>query len=62
MSCFKFGNEEIESFKDFYKQKEVTGIFRVLVSDRVSSNDGNDWRYIVGYQVDGERSVYQDTK
>ena len=62
MSCFKLGNEEIESFKDFYKQKEVTGIFRVLVSNRVSSNDGNDWRYIVGYQVDGEKSVYQDTK
>ena len=61
MSCFKFGQTEIAS-KDFYKQKQLTDIFtidvnKVVVSDKVSCNDGKNWRYIVGYQVHGETII-----
>ena len=61
MSCFKFGQIEIAS-KDFYKQKQLTDIFRidvnkVVVSDKVSCNDGKNWRYVVGYQVHGETII-----
>lgn len=58
MSCFKFGKIEIAS-KNFCKQKRVPGISttdlnKVLVSDKVSWNNGKDWRYTVGCQVDGK--------
>ena len=46
--------------KDFYGQREITDIFtidanKVVVSDKVPCNIGKDWRYIVGYQVDGKQ-------
>ena len=46
--------------KDFYGQREITDIFtidanKVMVSDKVPCNIGKDWRYIVGYQVDGKQ-------
>ena len=54
---FKFGQKEITA-KDFYKQRQITDIFmidvnKVIVSDKVSCNNGKDCRYIAGYQVDG---------
>ena len=54
---FKFGQKEI-TVKDFYSQRQITDIFmidinKVVVSDKVSCNNGKDCRYIVGYQVDG---------
>ena len=53
---FKFGQKEV-AFKDFYRQRQITYIFtidvnKVVVSDKVSCNNGKDGRYIVGYQVD----------
>ena len=52
---FKFGQKEVTP-KAFYGQREITDIFtisvnKVVVSDKVSCNNGNDWCYIVGYQV-----------
>ena len=54
----KFGQKEVTT-KDFYGQRQITDIFtihinKVVVSDKVSCNNGKDCRYIVGYQVDGE--------
>ena len=53
----KFGQKEVTT-KDFYGQRQITDIFtidvnKVVVSDKVSCNNGKDCRYIVGYQVDG---------
>ena len=53
----KFGQEKVAT-KDFYGQRQIIDIFtinvnKVVVSDNVSCNDGKDYRYIVGYQVDG---------
>ena len=61
MSCFKFDQIEIAS-KDFYNQKQVTDIFKinvskVLVLDKVLCNDGNNWLYILGFQVDEETII-----
>ena len=52
----KFGQKEVTT-KNFYGQREITDIFtidinKVVVSDKVSCNNGKDCRYIVGYQVD----------
>ena len=52
----KFGQKEVTT-KDFYGQRQITDIFsidvnRVVVSDRVSCNNGKYCRYIVGYQLD----------
>ena len=52
---FKFGQKEVTP-KAFYGQREITDIFtisvnKVVVSDKVSCNNGKDWLYIVGYQV-----------
>ena len=52
----KFGQKEVTT-EDFYGQRQVTDIFmidvnKVVVSGRVSCNNGKDYRYIVGYQVD----------
>ena len=54
MSIFKFGQMNIAS-RDFYKYKQVTDIAtmdisKVLVSDKVSCNNGKDWKYDIGYQ------------
>ena len=54
---FKFGQKEVTA-KEFYKQRQITDIFtidvnKVVISDKVSCNNGNDSRYSVGYQVDG---------
>ena len=53
----KFGQKEVTT-KDFYGQRHITDIFtidlnKVVVSDKVSCNNGKVYRYIVGYQVDG---------
>ena len=45
--------------KDFYGQRQITDLFmidasQVVVSDKVSCNNGKDCCYIVGYQVDRE--------
>ena len=53
----KFGQKEVKAI-DFYGQRQITYLFtiyvnNVVVSDKVSCNNGKDCRYIVGYQVDG---------
>ena len=53
----KFGQKEV-TIKDFYGQRQITDIFtidlnKVVVSDKVSCNNGKVYHYIVGYQVDG---------
>ena len=52
---FKFGQTEITT-KVFYGQRQITDIFtidvnKLVVSDKVSCNNGKDFRYIVAYQV-----------
>ena len=59
MSIFIFGQREIAS-KDFHKQRQIIDIFlinanKVMLSEKTSCNNGKDWWYIVGYQVDGEK-------
>ena len=61
MSSFKFGQIEVAS-KDFHKQRQITDILtidvnKVVLSEKVPCNNGKDWRYIVGYQVDGETII-----
>ena len=53
----KFGQKKVAA-KDFYGKRQITDIFvininKAVVSDKVSSNNGKDCRYIVGYQVNG---------
>ena len=53
----KFGQKEVTT-KDFYGQRKITDIFtidvnKLVVSDKVPCNNGKDYRYIVGSQVDG---------
>ena len=53
----KFVQEEVTT-KDFYWQRQITDIFtidvnRVVISDKVPCNNGNDYGYIIGYQVNG---------
>ena len=53
----KFGQNEVTT-KDLYGQRQMTNIFMIdvnnlVVSDKVSCNNGKDCCYIVGYQVDG---------
>ena len=52
----KYGQKEVMT-KDFYGQRQITDTFtidvnKLVVSDKVSCNNGKDCRYIVGYQVD----------
>ena len=52
----KFGEKEVTT-KDFYGQRQITDIStidvnRVVVSDKVSCNNGKDCPYIAGYQLD----------
>ena len=54
---FKFGEKEV--CKDFYKQRQISDIFtidvnKVVVSDKVSCNNGKDRQYTVSYYVGGE--------
>ena len=51
----KFGQKEVTN-KDFYGQRQITDLFaidvnKLVVSDKVSCNNGKDYRYIVGYQI-----------
>ena len=53
----KFGQKEVKAI-DFYGQRQITYLFtiyvnNVVVSDKVSCNNGKGCRYIVGSQVDG---------
>ena len=53
----KFGQKEVKAI-DFYGQRQITYLFtiyvnNVVVSDKVSCNNGKDCRYTVGSQVDG---------
>ena len=63
---FKFGQKEVAT-KGSYGQRQITDIFtidvkKLVVSDKVSCNNGKGCRYIVGYQADGgtDATVYQD--
>ena len=58
---FQIGQKEIVC-KDFYKQKQVADIIRVIVnkvvvSDKVSCNNRKSWWYIIGFQVDRETMI-----
>ena len=49
----KFGQKEVTT-KDFYGQREITDLFtidvnKVVISDKVSRNNGKDCRYNIGY-------------
>ena len=49
----KFGQKEV-TIKDFYWQREITDLFtidvnKVVISDKVSRNNGKDCRYNIGY-------------
>ena len=53
----KFG-QKVVTTKDFYGQRQITDIFtidvnKLVVSDKVSCNNGKNCGYIVGCQVDG---------
>ena len=55
IKMFKIGQKEVTT-EDFYGQRQITDLFtidvnKVVVSDKVSCNNGKDCRYIVGYQV-----------
>ena len=52
----KFGQKQVTT-KGFYGRRQITDLFtvdvnKVVVSDKVPCNNGKDYRYIVGYQVD----------
>ena len=52
---FKSGQKEV-TVKDLYRQRQITDIFtinvnKLVVSQKMSCNNGKDCRYIVGYQV-----------
>ena len=52
---FKFGQKEVTT-KDSYGQRQRTDIFtidvnKLVVSDKVSCNNGKDCRYTAGYQA-----------
>ena len=58
---FKFGQIEVAS-KDFHKQIQITDICKIVanklvLSDKVSCNNGKGWWYIVDYQVDGKTII-----
>ena len=54
---FEFDQKEVTA-KGFCRQRQITDIFMidvinmVVLSDKVSCNNGKDCHYIVGYQVD----------
>ena len=56
IKMLKFGQKEVTT-KDFYGQRQITDILtidvnKVMIYDMVPCNNGKDFRYIVGYQVD----------
>ena len=56
IKMLKFGQKQVTT-KDFYGRRQITDLFtidvnKVVVSDKVPCNNGKDYRYIVGYQVD----------
>ena len=55
MYSFKFGQIEISS-EDFHKNRQTADIYsqcnKIGFSDEITYNNGRDWRYIIGYQVD----------
>ena len=58
ISNLEFSQIEVAS-KDFHKQRQIFDIFtidvnKVMLSDKVPCNNGNDGRYIVGYEIRGE--------
>ena len=64
----KFGQKEVTT-KDFYGQRQITDVFtidvnKMVVSDKVSCNNGKECRYIVGYRRDEPLIplFYQDTQ
>ena len=64
MPSLKFIYVEVGS-KDFHKQRQVTDKFIiqaniVVLSIKVSCNNGNDWQNIVSYLVDRETMVLLD--
>ena len=63
----KISKKEVRT-KEFHGQRQITDIFtidlnKVVVSDKVSCNNGKECRFTVGYQVDGDNdtTIYQDT-
>ena len=53
----KFGQKEV-TIKDLYGQRQITDTFtidinKLVVSDKVSCNNGKDCRYIAGCQASG---------
>ena len=53
----KLDQKEVTT-KDFYDRRQITDIFttdvnKVVISDKMSCNNGKDCRYVVGYQVNG---------
>ena len=65
IKMLKFGQIEAAS-KDLYKQRPITDIFtvdvnKIVLSDKMSCNNGKDWQYIVGYQVDGIIPLFINT-
>ena len=64
MSSLKFINIEVAS-KDFHKQWQVTDnptihANNIVLSVKVSCNNGHYWQYIVSYQVDRKTMVLSD--
>ena len=62
IKMLKFGQIEAAS-KD---QRPITDIFmvdvnKIVLSDKMSCNNGKDWQYIVGYQVDGIIPLFINT-
>ena len=52
----KFGQKKVKT-KDFYGKRQMTDIFtidinKLVISDKVSCNNGKDCRYVVSYQAD----------
>ena len=65
IKMLKFGQIEAAS-KELYKQRPITDIFtvdvnKIVLSDKMSCNNGKDWQYIVGYQVDGIIPLFINT-
>ena len=61
MTSFTFGKIQVTS-KDFYKQRPITDMLKsdvnkIVVSVKVSCNNGENRCYIIGYQVDGETII-----
>ena len=52
----KFSQKDVTT-KNFHRQRQINDLLtidvnKVVVSDKVPCNNGKDYRYIIGYQVD----------